>query len=357
LLVHNRFAIDRGFRVLAAVITVLSLVHTTLRWLQAILYGGALARTKITEPPLFIIGHWRSGTTLLHELLSLDEQHTCPTTYACLAPHHFLLTERWVACWCKSFAPMRRPMDDMAAGWERPQEDEFALCMLGLPSPYLTVAFPNRPPQCREYGDLEDLSPRALAQWERAYLAFLRQLTFWKPGRLILKSPLHTLRIKVLLKLFPNARFVHIVRNPYVVFSSTLTMWKALYRTQALQRPTFDGLEEEVYRTFVHLDERLEEARGLVAPSRFFEIRYEDLVRDPVGQVRAMYDWFGLGEFERALPRLRDYLNQIAGYKTNWYHLSSEQAASITQRWGTIIGRYGYTPPDESGAAGAFRGE
>ena len=68
--------------------------------------------------------------------------------------------------------------DNMKAGFDRPQEDEFALCMMGQPSPYLTIAFPNRPPQSGEYLDLEGIPPRALASWKRAFFGLLQKLTF-----------------------------------------------------------------------------------------------------------------------------------------------------------------------------------
>ena len=121
-------------------------------------------------------------------------------------------------------------MDNMAAGFDRPQEDEFALCMLGEPSPYLTIAFPNRGPQYGDYLDLEGLSPRALASWKRTLYQFLQKITFRNPKRLILKSPPHTARLKVLRNLFPEAIFIHIVRDPFVVFPSTVNLWKSLYR-------------------------------------------------------------------------------------------------------------------------------
>ena len=41
--------------------------------------------------PVFVIGHWRAGTTLLHELLVRDPRHTYPNTYDCFGPNHFLL--------------------------------------------------------------------------------------------------------------------------------------------------------------------------------------------------------------------------------------------------------------------------
>src|SRR5260370_40110256 len=123
--------------------------------------------------------------------------------------------------------------------------------MPGLPLPYLTIAFPNRPPQYPEFLDLEGLPPQALRRWKQTFLRFLQQITFRDPRRLILKSPPHSCRIKVLLQLFPEARFVHIVRNPYVVFPSTVHLWKALYQKHGLQRPTFAGLDEHVFCTFV----------------------------------------------------------------------------------------------------------
>src|SRR5438874_971661 len=147
LLSHNRFAVHLSLLYVAVIVTVVSIFHTLLRWLQREIYGRKLERVTLPEAPLFIIGHWRTGTTLLHEILILDDRHTFPNTYQCLEPNHFLLTERLVTRYLRFLMPPRRPMDNMAAGWDKPQADEFALCMMGQPSPYLTIAFPNRPPQ------------------------------------------------------------------------------------------------------------------------------------------------------------------------------------------------------------------
>jgi omega-hydroxy-beta-dihydromenaquinone-9 sulfotransferase len=346
LLARNRFQIHWSCLHVAIYVTFVSFVHTMLRGVQWVVYGRRVARTPINAP-IFIIGHWRTGTTLLHELLALDERFAYPTTYECMEPNHFLLSENLFTRWLPFFAPTRRPMDNMAAGFNRPQEDEFALCMLGLPSPYLTIAFPNRPPQFDEYLDLEGLSPRALAKWKRGFLNFVKTLTVRHEKRLILKSPTHSCRIKVLLKMFPDARFVHIVRDPYVVFPSTMNLWKSLYRTFALQRPTFAGLEERVLNNFVRLYDKIEEGKARVDFDRFYELRYEDLIRDPVSEMGMLYDHLGLDGFETLLPQLQKYLADTKGYETNRYQLSEEQAAKITARWGDVIRAYGYEPPTQ----------
>jgi len=343
LLARNRFAVHPSCIHVAVIVTVISVLHTLLRLVENVVYGSRVRRTPLKESPLFIIGHWRTGTTLLHELLILDQRHTYPTTYECLEPNHFLLTEGALTRLLWFLMPKRRPMDNMAAGWDRPQEDEFALCMMGQPSPYTTIAFPNHAPQGQDAFDLENLSAPAQTSWKQALVRFLRRLTFKNPAkRLILKSPPHTWRIKTLLELFPDARFVHIVRDPYVVFPSTVNLWMSLYHAHGLQNPTGEGLEEYVLDTFTRMYTKLEETRSLIRPSRFFEMRYEDLVRDPVGQMRSLYDQLKLSGFEEVLPRIEQYLTQVAGYQTNRYELPADKRELVTRRWGEVIRQYGY---------------
>jgi hypothetical protein len=86
-----------------------------------------------------------------------------------------------------------------------------------------------------------------------------------------------------------------------------------------------------------------ERQRGLIDPSRFCEVRYEELVEDPLGQIERVYRQLGLGDFETARPALGDYVQQQAGYKTNRYEISDQIRAQITRRWADFIHRYGYT--------------
>ena len=346
LLAKNRAAVSPSLWYVAAVVSAVSFTHTLLRWLQDSRYARDVRATPVRHPPLFILGHWRSGTTLLHEWLILDPRHNYPNTYQCMEPNHFLLTERFVKRWLGFLMPQRRPMDNMAAGWDRPQEDEFALCMMGQPSPYLKIAFPNRPEPYPGSLDLDGLTPRQLREWKRAFCRFLRTLTFKDPRRLVLKSPPHTCRIPHLLDLFPGAQFVHIVRNPYVIFPSTVKLWKTLYRTHGLQVPRFEGLEEYVFANFERMYAKFEEGRKLIPAGQFHEVRFEDLLADPVGEMEKLYDRLGLGEFEQYRPRLTEHLERTKGYEKNRYDLSPELRAEIGRRWGKVIERYGYQEPD-----------
>jgi hypothetical protein len=190
LLVRNRFRVGWQNWHHVPGMTAMSVFNSLYRQGQWLRWGWRIKAIPEDRQPLFILGHWRSGTTLLHELLVLDPRHTYPTTYECFAPNHFLATQWFAVRFLKFLLPSRRPMDNMPAGWLRPQEDEFALCNLGIPSPYLTIAFPNNPPLDQEYLTLEGLSPQAYRAGSEPFCDFsARSRT--KPKRIILKSPPH----------------------------------------------------------------------------------------------------------------------------------------------------------------------
>jgi omega-hydroxy-beta-dihydromenaquinone-9 sulfotransferase len=340
LLRAGRFAISPTRVPMALGITLVSLANTALRAWQDLCWGGRVRRIPIAPDPVFIIGHWRTGTTMLHTLLALDPRHRCPSTYESLSPNHFLISEGLARRFLSFFIPPQRPMDNMPLGFDSPQEDEAALCLRGVPSPFAAVAFPNSPPAYPEYGDLQRLSRADLARWEEGLRTFLRLLLLRRSGRLVLKSPQHTFRLRTLTRIFPQACFVHLVRNPFEIFASTVHFWTVMYERYGLQRPDLPLLHERVFETLTAMYARLEQDRPLVDPSRFFELRYEDLIRDPVAAVEWLYRHFGWNEFPRdALVR---YAAETAGFQPNRYDLPSALRSEIARRWSAYIKRYGY---------------
>ncbi len=347
LLARNHFAIAPIRWAMAAIISLFAPVNIFFALLQRFRLGRAIDETKLADDPVFVIGHWRSGTTYLHELLVRDERFTYPNTYDVFAPDHFLVSGPVIKPWVKYLLPKTRPMDNVAAGWERPQEDEFALCALGLRSPYLTIAFPNRP-QDSEYLDMAGVPDEALAHWESRFLWFLKCLTLRTPKRIILKSPPHTARVRVLLEMFPKARFIHIVRDPYVLFPSTINLWSALYRDHGLQVPRFEGLEEQVFDTFTRMYDAFERDRALIPEGQIADVRYENLVADPLGEMERLYRELDLGDFSQVRPALEPFVGRQREYKTNRYEIAPELRAEISRRWRAYFDRYDYPcdPPE-----------
>ncbi len=341
LLARNRFSISPSRWGMAAVISLFAPCNVFFSLLQQARFGRTIRHTTLADDPVFVIGHWRSGTTYLHELLVRDPQFTYPNTYDVFSPNHFLASGPVIKPWARYLLPATRPMDNVATGWERPQEDEFALCNLGLRSPYLTIAFPNRP-QDAEYLDMGGVSEAARAQWKKRFLWFLKCLTVRSPKQIVLKSPPHTARLRVLLDLFPRARFIHMVRDPYVLFPSTINLWSALYRDHGLQVARFEGLQEQVFDSFCRMYEAFERDRPCVPAGQMADVRYEDLVADPLAEMERLYRDLALGDFTAARPALEPFVAQQRAYKTNRYEIGPELRREISQRWGGYFERYGY---------------
>jgi hypothetical protein len=342
---RSGYRVDRQYVPHAAVITVLAAHNVFLRSLVDVRFGRALRQVRIEHPPIFIIGHWRSGTTYLHELLGLDPRHTYPTVYECTSPNVFVWEIPRIKALFGRSLPTKRPFDNMRWGFDAHGEDEFALCNMGVPSPYINMAFPNGALLYREYLDLESLSDEEREAWKQALRTFVTQVTFIRPKRIVLKSPTHTFRIRTLLEVFPDALFVHVVRNPYEVFPSTVHLWRTCCQSYGLQEPRLGSLEKCVYSTFLDMFAKLDETRPLVAPGRFHELRYEDLCADPAGVMAGLYDALSLGGFDRVVPEIERHVATTGDYQRNRYAMRPELLEEIGRRWGPIIERYGYSPP------------
>ena len=342
LCVKHRFRIHPLRWPMAFLITLITPFNSVLSAVQRMRYGKQIDATVIEQPPVFILGHWRSGTTYLHELLELDSRFATPSTYQCFAPRHFLLTEWMMRTFGGWLLPRYRPTDNVTAGWTRPQEDEFALLTLAAPTPYERMAFPNDPPPYMEFLDMEGCDEANLQKFETGLEGFVKAITFLTGKRVLLKSPPHTGRIAFLSRLFPGAKFIHIIRDPYALFPSTVRLWKSLDEVQGLQMPRYKGLEEYVYECLTRMYRGFEKQRPEIDPQNICDLRYEDLVQDPVAEVRRVYQELGLDDFEALRPALEAYVGKQKEYQPNKHELDDEMKSEIRQRWGEYFERYGY---------------
>jgi omega-hydroxy-beta-dihydromenaquinone-9 sulfotransferase len=358
LLSRNRFAVSPARTLFCLRGCLCSLVNSSLNLMQRLIFGQRIRGCVLDAPPIFIIGHWRTGTTLLHELLTLEPRFTAPTTIECFAPAVCLVFGR-VLRWLTYILPANRPMDNMPVGWDRAQEDEFALMNLGLGSPYETMIFPNHRTPYHPYLNMTELGSDEIRAWKTGFLSFLQQVDLRSKReeqrlqcglrRVVLKSPPHTARLHILREMFPEAQFIHVVRDPCEVFPSTVRLWRALFHTQGCQKPQFEDLtdgactmEEYVFENMNLLYRDFFAEVAKIPPGNFCELRYEDLVRNPAAEINGIYRQLGLGSFESIRPRLEAHLRERGSYKSNRHHISDEQRAEVSRRWGWYMDRFGY---------------
>jgi hypothetical protein len=339
LLRRHRFAVAPAYWPRAAFMAGMGVLNSVVRQYENRAYGREVARAQI-KPPLFILGHWRSGTTHLHNMLATDPQFASPNVYQVLNPHTFLSTERYAKMMFVS--PKTRMMDNMRLAAEVPFEDEFAVCGT-LHSPFLAWVFPHAADDYNKYFTFRQVPPQEIAEWTAALVLFYKKLT-WKYNRtLLLKSPPHTSRIKLLLALFPDARFVHIRRNPYTVFQSTQRQFQVSLRTMGLQRLDGRLIDAQIIRRYKIVYDAFFEERALIPDDRFHEVSFEELEKDPVGQVKGIYDELDLPGFAAARPSLQRYVDSTVDYQKNTYpELSPSVRGEIARDWRRCFEHWGY---------------
>jgi hypothetical protein len=338
LLRRTRFDIDVFAWPRAALISVFALQNS---WLARKDIRVNLDDVEV-HPPIFILGHWRSGTTHLHYLMNQDPRLASPTTYQCAFPHSFLHSESWHRPWLDMVGPRGRPQDRMEVHLDSPQEDELALELMCLRSPYLGWAFPRLEAHFRRYLSFADVCDEGQQDFERALLLFVRKLSYYYRRPLVLKSPGHTARLPLLMRAFPKARYVMLTRDPYEVFQSSLHTYRSWKEAFAfLQRANEGGLEERVLSLYEDMYEQFFAHEASLPPERYYVLRFEDLKADPIYEMRKLYAGIGLTEFPE--QQLRDYLARIGGYQQNRYPpIAPEWRAAVAERWAPSFQAWGY---------------
>jgi omega-hydroxy-beta-dihydromenaquinone-9 sulfotransferase len=324
--------------------------------LERVADGEDIAAAELVAPPIFILGYWRSGTTHLHNILSCDPTFTCPTSYQAMFPHHFVYSQSWGADIFNWFTPGKRPMDNVAIYGATPHEEEMALAGLCGVSPYMLALFPASGDSAYSALDPAKLPPGALAEWQATLRLFLQKLSFSKGKRIVLKSPPHLGRIPILLEMFPGAKFIHIVRNPYVVYLSAQKLWRSGLAYSHLQKADIRTVEKVILSWYTELYALFERDRGLIPPGSLHELRFEDLERSPGECLEKLYAELGLPGFARFWERAAAYLGNLGGYQKNTYWLTEEDRVKVGQHWAFTFARYGYPlmPPLAKGEARRF---
>lgn len=342
LLRENRLAIGKGYRDRAWALTVISMRNSWIKRREDARFGAQVERATI-HPPIFIVGHWRSGTTLIHELLTLDEQFTYPNLFQVANPHICLTMEQTVEAAMADEAAQRRPMDNMEVTFRSPGEDEAALSMVSLRSPLIGWAFPHNETFYDRFHTFADTEPADSAAWRAAVRWFFKKLTLRCDKPLVLKSPIHTARVRLLLELFPQARFIHIYRNPYTVFRSTQQLYAKAVPFSHLQAPDPATIDDGILRRYTTMYRAFFDDQRLIPPGQFHELCFEEVERDMVGQLGQTYEALGLRGFDTLRPKLEQYAQAKTRYQKNTHQaLPARLREQVAQAWAPSFERWGY---------------
>ncbi len=339
-----------AYRMKAALIALNSRLTTPLRMLEQLRFGKAVEAQQLGEPPVFIIGHWRTGTTFLHNLLCQDPQFGYVTTYQTIAPDSCLAGRSTLKPILQSMMPATRPMDNVEISADGPQEEEYALCNMTPHSFYAGFYFPQRMAEVFErYVLFDGLSDDDMAEWQAAYQAVLKKAAYLCGGkRLVLKNPANTGRVPVLRTMFPGAKFIHIHRDPYVVFKSTMRLYRSVFPTVGLQTISDAELEQFVLDAYRSMMARYLELRETIPASDLVEVAYDDLVSQPLAEVQRIYDELALPGWERAALPIERHINAQTSYRKNAFEISVGDIAKVEAHWDFALRHWNYRRPQSA---------
>ncbi len=305
--------------------------------------GRHETHAAVPQDPVFIVNHWRTGSTFLHQCLKSDPRFTVPTLLQCCYPRSFVAARAVAEPLMRSLLPKHRPMDNVKLGPGEPQEDEDAVFRMTGISPLEQLIFPHSPDYFL-YPDPKELpdEPRLRRKWERAFVAFVRKIAFHGGGRVVLKNPFNALRIPTLARLFPKAVFIHTYRDPRAVIPSTVKMWSIVGRQNSLRREWAPPPFEQVVDVFDTVLTRVRDDLAALPPERWMEIRFEELEETPKQVVQKVYNKIGMKLGGEAEASLDEFLASVSSYRKNTYVLDDEQRTLIETKLRHHLSRDGY---------------
>ena len=345
-------------------ILIATAMATPLRLAEWLLYSRQIANTKIEQDPLFILGFGRSGTTHLQNLLAQDPTYGYLTTFQMVMPTFSLVGRGWLKRRMeKDMGEQTRRMDNVKVTLDTPQEEDVALANLSDMSFVHQLSFPQQSRRLLEKyvlmgadPDGERLTASELRRWERTYLRVLRKMTLHADGRqLLLRNTINIGRVDHLSRLFPDAKFIHIIRNPYDVYPSLMKLYRTMLPLYQLDDYKWPEVEEFLVEIYPRLMQKYLADRALIPAGHLAEVRFEDLERDPLGELARLYAELDLPDWENAEPQIAAYLETIAGYRKNAFRIDPAIIERVDEKWRFAVEEWNYRPPSGDSQRAAHR--
>ncbi|MCY1720047.1 sulfotransferase [Prolixibacteraceae bacterium Z1-6] len=308
------------------------------------IYKKKVEQLEMKNDPVFILGHWRSGTTFVHNVLSKDKNFGYNTTYQTIFSSAMLFGQAMFKSVMGSVMPDKRPTDNMELNVDQPQEEEFALSNLTTASFYNFWFFPQDTLEyCEKYLLMNDISEKERAEFRREFQRLVKTALYNTSGNTFLsKNPPHTGRVNEIIELYPNAKFIYLVRNPYTVFESTRSFFTNTIQPLKFQNISHHQLEENIIEVYKRLYNKYEADKALIPEGNLIEVRFEDFEADAFNQTAEIYKTLNLPDFEKAAPAIKDYIGEKKGHKKTRYDYDKQTISKVNENWAFAIDQWGY---------------
>jgi len=331
-------------------ICLINLINLPFRSYERLFINPKYKKKNINKNPVFILGHWRSGTTHLHNLLCKDPKMAYITTYQSVFPDTiFNKLGRFIfAGFSSLMIPGTRKGDNVTLGISLPQEEEFALGDKIPISFYYFWLFPKN--ILKYYNDFirfNNIKNKQFKLWILNYKLLITKAIKNTNGEVFIsKNPPNTGRIKILLEMFPNAKFIHIHRNPIEVFLSTQNFYNKMLLHLQMQKITKTEIDDKIIQIYKNMMNDYFDQRKFIPESNLIEVSFEELEKNTIQVLREIYSKLNLKGFGIAKPNFDKYLDSMKNYKKNQHSISRGMLNKLMKEWKFSMKELNYEVPN-----------
>ena len=336
--------IEKGYKTKYYLTKAICLLLSSLKPIQDRRYKKRLKEKELEMDPVFILGHWRSGTTFVHNVLAHDKHFGYTTTYQTVFPHIMMWGQSFFKKTMAWLMPDKRPTDNMELNVDLPQEEEFALSNM-MPCSYYNFWFlpQNMQAYCDRFLTMKTATPKESQVFKDTFLKLIK-ISLWntKGKQFLSKNPPHTGRVKEILELFPNAKFIYLMRNPYTVFESTRSFFTNTIVPLQLQKIPAEEMENNILDIYARLYHTYEEEKKLIPANNLIEIKFEDFEANAMGMTEQIYKQLSIPGFEESKADITTYLDKKKGYKKNAYKYDPRTVELVEKHWDFALKQWDY---------------
>ena len=336
--------VDEGFRLKYLMSKSISALLSVTQPLENGVYNRKVKSLEMTDDPVFILGHWRSGTTYLHNVLSKDQQFGYNTTYQTIFTNAMVWGQPFFKGIMSKIMPDKRPTDNLELVPDQPQEEEFAFSNVMPVSFYNFWFFPKQTMDyCDKYLLFNGITSEEKELFKEEFIRLIKTSLYNTGGkRFLSKNPPHTARVKHLLEIFPNAKFIYLVRNPYTVFESTRDYFSNVIKPLMLQDFSDQELEQNILKVYQLMAEAYERDKHLIPEGNLYEMRFEDFEQTPYTLTHDIYSRLGLSGFNEASDSIKKYIQKKKGHKKNRYAYAEDTIKKVNEHWKFALEQWKY---------------
>jgi len=325
-----------------------TILFEPLRWTELAIYNRKISQHTIIKPPVFILGFYRSGTSYLHEFFTQDDRFGYHSNFQMMFPEIMLSSEKWMSPAFDSIFRLFKledPVHRVPLSLRFPGEEDGAMTTSLSPRGAVWgYFFPNK---MIDYFDkyvlFENIPATEIEAWKHEYVFLLKKISLANHNKkLVLKSPPNTARIRLLLSLYPDAKFVFIHRNPYEVYASNKRFWKVTHKIYALGGTSSVDINSIILDTYTKTMNRYLMEKHMVPQGQLIELAYEDFIKSPVTCMKAAYETLQLDDFSYCENKMTSFAALQKEFKSIDHQLPPDELTMVSKKLKPLICHWNY---------------